>query len=61
MEFTANAHAFFKHEDQLRLHKSQKKASEVQKKRRKYKSRERVTAEETAIAEEGPSYGPGEF
>ena len=61
MEFTARAHAFFKHEDQLRLYKSQKKASEVQKKRRKYKAREKVAAEETAIAEEGPTYGPGEF
>ena len=46
VEFTA----FFKHEDQLRLYKSQKWANEVKKKRRKYKAREKVTAEETAIA-----------
>ena len=48
-----------KHEDQLRLYKSQKRASEVQKRRRKYKAREKVAADETAIAEEGPTYGPG--
>ena len=40
VEFTARAQAFVKHEDQLRLYKSQKRASEVQKKRRKYKARE---------------------
>ena len=50
-KFLARAQAFFKHEDQLRLYKSQKKASEVLKKRRKYKAREKVAAEET--------YGPG--
>ena len=50
-KFLAHAQAFFKHEDQLRLYKSQKKASEVLKKRRKYKAREKVAAEET--------YGPG--
>ena len=44
--------------DQLRLYKYQKTASEVQKKRRKYKAREKVAAEETTIAEEGPTYGP---
>ena len=48
------AHAFLKHEDQLRLYRSQKWVSEVQK-RRKYKAREKVAAEET------PTYGPGEF
>ena len=48
-------------QDQLRLYKSQNMASEVHKKRRKYKAREKVAAEETAIAEEGPTYGPGEF
>ena len=36
--------------DQLRFYKSQKRGSEVQKKR-KYKAREKVAAEETAIAE----------
>ena len=61
MEYTAHAQAFFKHEDQLRLYKSQKMASEIWKKRRKYKAREKVAAEQTAIAEEGPTYGPGEF
>ena len=61
VEFTAHAQAFFKHEDQLRLYKSQNRASEVQKKRRKCKANEKVAAEETAIAEEGPKYGPGEF
>ena len=60
-KFTAHAQAFFKHQDQLRLYKSQNRASEGQKKRRKYKAREKVAAEETAIAEEGPTYGPGEF
>ena len=39
-------------QDQLRLYKSQERASEVQKKRRKYKAREKVSAEETAITEE---------
>ena len=38
----------------IRLYKSQKRASEVQKKTRKYKTREKVAAEEIAIAEEGP-------
>ena len=52
VEFTARAQAFFKHENQLRLYKSQKRASEVQKKRRKYKARGKLAAEETAIAEE---------
>ena len=33
-KFTARAQAFFKHEEQLRLYKSQKKASEVQKRRK---------------------------
>ena len=46
---------------QLRLYKSHKTANEVQKKKRQYKAREKVTAEETAIAEEGPAYGSGEF
>ena len=61
LEFTARALAFFKLEDQQRLYKSQKRASEVQKRRRKRKARERVAAEEAAIAEEGPTYGAGEF
>ena len=60
VEFATRAQAFFKH-DQLGLYKSQKRASEVWKKRRKYKAREKVAAEETAIAEDGPTYGPGEF
>ena len=47
-------------EDRLRLYKSEKRASEVQRNRRKRKARERVTAEEAAVSEEGP--GPaGEF
>ena len=53
VEFVARAQAFFKHADQLRLYKSQKRASEVQNKRRKYKARGKLAAEETAIAEEG--------
>ena len=61
LKFTARTQAFFKPEDQLRLYKSQKRASEVQNKRNTYKAREKVAAEETAIAEEGPTYGPGEF
>ena len=36
-------------------------ASEVQNKKRKYKAREKVAAKKTAIAEEGSTYGPGEF
>ena len=40
-KFMARAQAFFKHEDQLRFYKSKKKASEVQKKRRKYKAKRR--------------------
>ena len=53
VEFTARAEAFFKQEDQLRLYTCQKRASEVQRNRRKYKAREKVAAEETAIAEGG--------
>ena len=60
VEFTTRAQAFFKH-DQLGLYKSQKRACEVWKKRRKYKAREKGAAEETAIAEEGHTYGPGDF
>ena len=47
VEFVARAQAFFKHQDQLRLYKSQKRASEVQKKSRKYKAREKVAAEKS--------------
>ena len=54
VEFTARAQAFFKHVDQLRLFKSQKRASEVQKKRRKYKAKNKVTAEETAMQRRQP-------
>ena len=43
-----------------KLYKCQKRASEVQNKKRKYKAREKVAAEETAIVEEGTTYGPGE-
>ena len=41
--------------DELRLYK---RASEVQKKRWKYKAREKVVAKEIAIAEEGTTYVP---
>ena len=60
-KFTARAQAFFKNEDQLRLYKSQQRASEIQKKRREYNAREKVAAVVTAIAEEEPTYGLGEF
>ena len=59
-KFMARAQAFFKQEDQLKLYKVQKRASEAQKKKRKYKAREKLAADKT-IAEEGPTYGPGEF
>ena len=59
VEFTACVQDFFKQEDQLRLYKCQKRASEVQNKKRKYKAREKVAAEETVIVEEGPTYGQG--
>ena len=52
---------FSKHADSVRLYKSDIKASEVEKIRRKRKTKDRAVVEEAAIEEEGLTYGPGEF
>ena len=42
-------------------YKSEKRSLEVEKKKRKWKTKDKATTEENAIQEEGPTYGPGEF
>lgn len=60
-EVTQCAIEYYKHADKVRLYKSDKRASAVEKTRRKRKSKHRAAEEEAAIDDEGISYGAGEF
>ena len=61
MEFTQQANEFYKSSDRKRLYKNEKRSLEVEKKKRKWKTKDKASTEENAIQEEGPTYGPGEF
>ena len=55
------ANEFYKNSDRKRQYKSEKRSLEVEKKKRKWKTKDKAATEENAIQEEGPTYGPGEF
>ena len=61
MRKTQRIKEYSRHADKMRVYKSDKKANEVEKKRRKSRAKDRAAAEEAAIEKEGATYGAGEF
>ena len=60
-EETPRAVEYSRHADKVRMYKSDIRASQVEKRRRKTRARERAEAEEAAVEREGVTYGAGEF
>ena len=60
-EETPRAVEYSKRADRVRMYKSDVRASQVEKKRRKIRARERAESEEASVQREGVTYGAGEF
>lgn len=60
-EKTQRVREYSKLTDKRRMYKSDRRASEVEKKRRKRRAQDREAAEEAAVERKGVTYGAGEF